>query len=124
MNTNFLTGESLAVMIPALLMLQRAISSVGSLWTTRKVSLPAIELLAEMMAPHPSVRDGDGRDKPATVRGRLAFEDVRWGVDGRTILGRFLLVLALIGPRSAHHASPISTRGIHTWPSACRRSEW
>ena len=81
-----LTGESLAVMIPALLMLQRAISSVGSLWTTRKVSLPAIELLAEMMAPQPSVRDGDGRDRPATVRGRLAFEDVRWGVDGRAIL--------------------------------------
>jgi ATP-binding cassette subfamily B protein len=67
-------------------MLQRAISSVGSLWTTRKVSLPAVELVAEMMNPAPSVRDGDGRTAVAGVRGRLAFEDLRWGVDGREIL--------------------------------------
>jgi len=81
-----LAGESLAVMIPALLMLQRAISSVGSLWTTRKVSLPAVELVGEMMAAAPSVRDRDGDARPAEIRGRLAFDQVTWGVDGRAIL--------------------------------------
>lgn len=72
-------GAGLAVMIPALLMLQRSISSVGSLWTTRKVSLPAIELVRDMMAPAPAVPT-TGRELEKAA-GRLVFQDVAWTVE-------------------------------------------
>jgi ABC-type multidrug transport system fused ATPase/permease subunit len=79
-----LRGEDLAVMIPALLMLQRAISSVGSLWTTRKVSRPSIELVAEMMMEDPHLpRSGETLEK---ATGRLVFRDVQWSVENRPIL--------------------------------------
>ena len=69
-----LRGEDLAVMIPALLMLQRSISSVGSLWTARKVSTPAIELVGRMLDPDPSVSAGGDALEKAT--GSLVFRDV------------------------------------------------
>ena len=81
-----LRGEQLAVMIPALLMLQRAVASVGSLWTTRKVSMPSIELIADLLAESPSIYVGAGDRAVATVDGRLGFADVHWSVDGRELL--------------------------------------
>lgn len=79
-----LRGEDLAVMIPALLMLQRAIASVGSLWTTRKVARPSIELVTEMLAEDPHLaRSGQPLEKAS---GRLVFRDVQWSADDRPIL--------------------------------------
>ena len=79
-----LQGEQLAVMVPALLMLQRAISSVGSLWTSRKVSRPAIDLIAELLAPEPAIPSVGQRVSKA--HGALTFKAVRWTVDGRDVL--------------------------------------
>lgn len=81
-----LAGAQLAVMIPALLMLQRAVASVGSLWTTRKVSLPAIELVSEMLAPEPSIADRGSERELSDVAGEIRFEGVHWSADGRDIL--------------------------------------
>jgi len=80
-----LAGEQLAVMIPALLMLQRAVASVGSLWTSRKVSMPAIELVADLLADEPSI-GGSGDAHVGAVEGRISFDDVRWSAEGREIL--------------------------------------
>lgn len=87
-----LRGEDLAVMIPALLMLQRSISSVGSLWTARKVSMPAIELVGRMLDPQPSVPAGGAALEKAT--GRLVFEDVCWKAGGREVLRGVTLEVA------------------------------
>jgi ABC-type multidrug transport system fused ATPase/permease subunit len=81
-----LASASLAMMIPALLMLQRAVASVGSLWTTRKVARPALELVAEMMAPAPSI-DTEAREPAGTLRGELSFRGVTWSAEGRPVLG-------------------------------------
>ena len=78
-----LAGASLAVMIPSLLMLQRAVSGLGSLWTSHKVSRPAIELVGQVMSGEPDI--GGGAARPA-IRGALAFRGVAWRADGRTVL--------------------------------------
>ncbi len=87
-----LRGEDLAVMIPALLMLQRSISSVGSLWTARKVSMPAIELVGRMLDPDPSVPAGGAALEEAT--GSLVFRDVCWNAGGREVLRGVTLEVA------------------------------
>jgi ATP-binding cassette subfamily B protein len=79
-----LRGEDLAVMIPALLMLQRSIASVGSLWTSRKVARPSIDLVTEMLLQDPHLpRSGQPLEKAS---GRLVFRDVRWNAESREIL--------------------------------------
>jgi ATP-binding cassette subfamily B protein len=91
-----LDGASLAVMIPALLMLQRSIAGVGSLWTSHKVARPAIDLVTGLMHAAPSI-DGDGgnnvtptvssKDEPRTRSpGRLRFDAVAWSAGERPIL--------------------------------------
>jgi len=81
-----LDSAHLAVMIPALLMLQRSVASVGSLWTTRKVSLPSIELVADLLAEEPNISAGAGEMTLDRVQGTLGFEDVRWSADGHDVL--------------------------------------
>ncbi len=80
-----LRGEQLAVMVPALLMLQRSISSVGSLWTSRKITLPSIKLMEELLVAEPTI-DTVATGKASDGPGALAFEDVHWSADGRSIL--------------------------------------
>ncbi len=80
-----LAGASLAVMVPALLMLQRSIGGVGSLWTNHKVSRPAIELVATTLAATPSIDHAGGQARPA-IDGRLGFAGVRWSVGARVVL--------------------------------------
>jgi ATP-binding cassette subfamily B protein len=80
-----LESANLAVMIPALLMLQRSISSVGSLWTSRKVALPSIQLVADLFDPSPTVDDG-GTNLDEAPKGRLRFDDVHWSVAEKPIL--------------------------------------
>ena len=80
-----LDSANLAVMIPALLMLQRSIASVGSLWTSRKVSLPSIQLVADLLEPDPAVDDA-GKTLDRAPSGRLRFENVHWSVGGKQIL--------------------------------------
>jgi ATP-binding cassette subfamily B protein len=78
-----LEGASLAVMIPALLMLQRAVAGLGSLWTSYKVSRPSIDLIADVMAPEPHI--GDGGARPA-VKGAVGFRGIRWTLGERVVL--------------------------------------
>jgi ABC-type multidrug transport system fused ATPase/permease subunit len=85
-----LPGARLAVMIPALMMLQRSIASVGSLWTSYKVARPSVELVAELLSPEPAMDSaGAGIDSASTLTagagGRLSFRDVRWSA-GRDVL--------------------------------------
>lgn len=78
-----LSGASLAVMIPSLLMLQRSISGLGSLWTSYKVSQPSIELVRQVLAAEPDV--GGGRATPE-VDGTLGFRGVTWTLGDRQVL--------------------------------------
>lgn len=98
-----LDGAQLAVMIPALMMLQRSIASIGSVWTSRKVSMPSVELVTELLAPEPVLNaeapaspDGTGDRAYARPRGRgqLRFAGVRWSAppgDGGGDQGREIL---------------------------------
>jgi ABC-type multidrug transport system fused ATPase/permease subunit len=98
-----LGGGHLAVMIPALLMLQRSVSSVGSLWTMRKVALPAIDLISDLLVEEPSITSGAGDEVLDSVEGRLFFDDVHWKVEGREVLRGVSLdvepgqIVALVG---------------------------
>jgi ATP-binding cassette subfamily C protein CydD len=88
-----LAGASLAVMIPSLLMLQRAVAGLGSLWTSHKVSRPAIELVGQVMSGHPDIAgDRAGAARPA-VTGALAFEKVVWKTGDRAVLDGVDLVV-------------------------------
>jgi len=78
-----LSGASLAVMIPSLLMLQRSISGLGSLWTSHKVSRPSIELVGQVLAAEPHL--GGGVATPA-VAGAIAFKGVTWKLGDRQVL--------------------------------------
>jgi len=78
-----LAGASLAVMIPSLLMLQRAVAGLGSLWTSHKLSRPAIELVGSVMSGGPDVDGGASR---APVAGALAFRGVVWRTGDRAVL--------------------------------------
>lgn len=121
-----LPGAQLAVMIPALMMLQRSIASIGSVWTSRHVSMPSIELVADLLADDPNIHalprtandtrpDTNRQPTSATddvcdngTRGHLAFRDVHWsapepGGDSRVVLAGIDLdvepgeTLALVG---------------------------
>lgn len=85
-----LAGASLAVMIPALLMLQRSIAGVGSLWTNHKVSQPAIALVADALADAPVIDRGAGVATGATADAAaapaVAFAGVRWRLGDRVVL--------------------------------------
>jgi ABC-type multidrug transport system fused ATPase/permease subunit len=62
-------------MIPSLLMLQRSVAGLGSLWTSYRVARPAIDLVAGVMSGQPDVFTPG--TTPA-VTGRLAFHDISW----------------------------------------------
>ena len=87
-----LAGSSLAVMIPALLMLQRSIAGVGSLWTNHKVSQPAIALVADALAEAPvidrgaGIGAGDARAPAPAAAPAVAFAGVRWRLGDRVVL--------------------------------------
>ncbi len=78
-----LSGASLAVMIPSLLMLQRSISGLGSLWTSYKVSRPSIDLVGQVLAEEPHV---DGGDAKPTVEGAVGFRGITWKLGDRQVL--------------------------------------
>lgn len=87
-----LDGAHLAVMIPALMMLQRSIASIGSLWTNYKVAQPSLDLVAGLLAPEPSVpvaasaptesREPGKLTDPAGPHGQLEFRDLCWSAPG------------------------------------------
>lgn len=86
-------AAQLTVLIPSLMMLQRSVAGVGSLWTSYRLATPAIELVDELIAPTPTIADPPTARAPATGPGRIELEHVAWSVGDREILRDVTLVV-------------------------------
>jgi ATP-binding cassette, subfamily B, bacterial len=89
-----LQPEQLAVMIPALMMLQRSVAGVGSLWTSYRLATPAIELINSLVAREPTIVDPPGVKALPSARGKIDVESVSWSVGDRAILRGLQLAVA------------------------------
>jgi ABC-type multidrug transport system fused ATPase/permease subunit len=89
-----LRDEQLAVMIPALMMLQRSVAGVGSLWTSYRLATPALELVDKLVAPEPSIADAPGAKALASAKGKIDVEHVAWKAGDRQVLRDVELTVA------------------------------
>lgn len=79
-------SAQLTVLIPSLMMLQRAVAGVGSLWTSYRLATPAIELVDELIAPSPTISDAADAREPVAGPGRVELAHVAWSAGDREIL--------------------------------------
>lgn len=78
--------EQLTVVVPALMMLQRSVAGVGSLWTSYRLARPAIDVVDALIAPEPTIADAANAKRLPTARGRIDLDHVAWAVGDRAVL--------------------------------------
>jgi ABC-type multidrug transport system fused ATPase/permease subunit len=98
-----LPNAQLAVMVPALMMLQRSVAGVGSLWTSYRLATPAIELVDKLVAPEPTIKDPAGVKALPSAKGKVLVDHVSWSAGDRQVLRDIVLAvepgehLAIVG---------------------------
>jgi ATP-binding cassette subfamily B protein len=75
-------AATLAVVLPSLTFLQAAIGSATGLWTQVRLTRPALDRAAGLLAETPAIVDPPQPESPARVAGRVRFDGVRFSYPG------------------------------------------
>lgn len=73
---------ALAVVLPSLTFLQASIASATALWVQARMTRPAIDRVAALLADVPAIRDPERAERLDRIRGDLRFESVRFAYPG------------------------------------------
>jgi ATP-binding cassette subfamily B protein len=75
-------ASALAVVLPSLTFLQGAVGSATGLWTQVKMTRPALDRAAALLAEMPAIADRPGAAMPGEIRGAIRFEAIRFAYPG------------------------------------------